>query len=150
MKVRVKILALFMSVAIICSCLFTNTSIVNASMKQEYIATLCQLTKFQKNNGRLICKFENGSLYGDVKNVKKISYKIAKGCKWQWTTTADYNTVTGKYKMHKSSYNKIYKAYKQERKEYKKYGQNMLDQSPLEITIVVKDKKVVKVYTTGS
>lgn len=70
---------------------------------------------------------------------KKLTYKIAKNCKWSWCDTGRNSG--------KSSYSRIRKNAKQAREAFCKYG---VDASYGVVQIFVKNKKVVRVNIFGS
>ena len=126
-----------------------------------YETNAIYITKFLESKGKLTVKAKHwGSiavtekkrnkgwvrtaeraLTGKSKELgeKKLTYKIAKNCKWSWCDTGRNSG--------KSSYSRIRKNAKQAREAFCKYG---VDASYGVVQIFVKNKKVVRVNIFGS
>lgn len=111
-----------------------------AQAKSEYIVYGPDITSFHKSDKKLTIKavkqWNEGIRLNDEETLlKKISFKLAKNCKWS-------TSAAGTRKYQKSSYKKIRKQVISERSKYKKYGEYS---SGSGVAITVKNKKIVRV-----
>jgi len=140
-----KALGYFLILVLIIMPIVGNVSVF-ASSNKEYRIEQHMIKKFEKSRGKLTVKVE-GSFYNqswEKTNEKKISYKISKNCKWLKVNFD--NLVSGQgSKYIKSSYGEIKKEIRVQREQYL----NLLDgyeyDSPVGMSIVVKNDKIIKV-----
>lgn len=133
---------------------FLETATATASTNQTFCKDANLIKSFKKSGNRLIVTAE-GKFYGKnfrkKLSVRKISYKLAKDCKWL-DANIDYYLGSGP-KYRKSSYKKVKAVVKSQRSDYLKYyksrGELVYD-SPVGVSIVVKKNRIVKVITSGS
>lgn len=134
-------------VCILASVLGYSNSAQAKSKKTTYYFSSCEVTKFNLKNNKLTIATDKRSknktgiyIEGNEKNKKyKVTYKVAKNCKWVEATFSRYN---GKSSSSKSTYKNVKKCIKFDRNWYKENG------SPNNFglcSFVVKNKKIIKV-----
>lgn len=136
-KYLMAVISLCLCAVIICGCLAETVE----AKKQKVIVytTWGDITsKFSVKDGRLTVKttwpFNKN---GKETKKKKLSYPLAKNCKWE-----EYGRGEKLEYLGKSSYKKLKKEIKEQYTISEKYGSY---DSPTAIDIVIKNKKVVKV-----
>lgn len=121
----------------------------------EYRAGEYEISVFKKEKGNLTVKADEFYVTDSSNRIKrvamkKITFKIAKNCKWLSTDMGNYNMKTGKWTYHKTSYEKVKKEISMERKFYiKNYKKGAEMDSPTVMNIVIKNNKIVKILTSG-
>ena len=152
---------------IIClSFYFLPTAEVLAVNKKTYTMSEHTISKFVKSKGKLTIIVDKGCLYsGNYSkkvNISKISFKVAKKCKWKDWNIGYYNGNGSKYRNtsydevkreieeQRDGYIKMYEKFGEQYESYEEFNDSELYSNPVGLKIVVKNDKIVKVITSGS
>lgn len=120
---------------------------VNAATSKTYYSNAHRIKSFIKKNNKLIVKVDRTFYNKKWKkiNVRYISYKISANCKWLDFNINYYRGKGPKYR--KTNYKNVKEMISIQRSYYipgKEFD------SPVGVTIVVKNGKIVKVTTSGT
>lgn len=136
----------------------TEKTEVFAGSKKSYIINAHQIKRFEKSNKKLningekgsICeveRFQNGMYYvksGQPFQKTKLSFKLAKTCKWKHRNVNQ--------KIQRTSYGEMKKKIRHERSRYKRYKKGSLEieyETNFSIIIITKNNKIVEVIAYG-
>lgn len=152
---------------IIClSLYFIPTEEVLAVNKKTYTMSEHTISKFLKSKRKLTIIVDKGCLYsGNYRkklNISKISFKVAKNCKWKDWNIGYYNGNGSKYRntsyvevkreieAQRDVYIKMYEKFGEQYESYEEFNDSELYSSPVGLKIVVKNDKIVKVIALGN